>query len=316
MKGLLALILFCNVVFASLPELQNGLLDVVQQKEAALVRVNAVVRDPDNGDKNLLRMGTGFFIEDGLIVTNANSVFSANRIWIDYKGRSYEAVSLGSDLITNVAVLKTKEKIAPFLVLQNTDITMPPVGSFLVSLSFKMGLNVCPTLGLATGHNIEYVGNVWPTTFLRSNIPSEGGDGGAPVFDIRGNWVGMMIISLPEFRSSYTVPVRALRRIVDDIVFTGTVNYAFVGIDIDFNSKDLVENIVISNVVKNSPAEKSGLLKDDVLISIGAFTIRTREDLLNAFFFTRPNESLPVEVERNGKKLTCVVHTEAKKDSR
>ncbi len=282
-------------------ELQKRVIDIYRSNEKAVVKVYAAFENKSEDGKTVLFIGTGFYIsKEGHILTNTNVTYGADRIWVESKGIAYTAEHVGSDPLTNVSIIKVFALPSDFHFLRFTDSPeTPPVGSFLVGLSCEMGQDPGPSLGLVTGWNTNYGDRVLPTIYLRSDIPSTGGEGGAPVFDINGSLVGMIIVSLPELGSSFILPARAIQRIRDDILFSGKVTYAYFGFQTrqksNLNDGPWVE---VEDLIENGPAAKGGVQVGDIILKLGDFPVKTDADLRIATFYQRPGEFVTVLIRR------------------
>lgn len=258
-------------------------------------------------------MGTGFFISsDGHVVTNANVIDGAQAVYIEYNKKSYPAQFIGADGVTNVCILKTEldPNYCSFLSIAQLQDDLP-VASFLIGITCEMGLDPGPVLGLLTGYNLYYGDQTLPTTHIRSDIPSDGGEGGGPVFDINGRFVGMMVASLTDIRSSFILPAKAMIRVRDDILFSGGVSYGYLGLRIDEETAvHAGQPLLIAEVLPNSPAAKAGIAPNDVLLYIDGHKMNHLSDLHNASFFCRPGNFLNIEVSRKGKIVSFSVKIE------
>lgn len=281
--------------------MQRRLIDVFEQNRGAVLKVVAAFDAKEDDGRNFLLIGTGFYVSrEGHILTNTNIVFGANRIWVERKGIAYAAEVVGHDPLTNVSILRARKLPHDFEFLRFSDMgDMPAVGSIVMSIGCELGLDPSPSMGLITGRNTQYVERVLPTIYLRTDIPYDGGEGGSPVFNINGALIGMIVAALPEIRSSFVLPARAVQRILNDIILAGEVTYAYFG----FQSRQMANPergpwVEVEAVVENSPAEEANILPGDVLLSIGDHTIETDDDLRVASFFTRPNRYVSISVKR------------------
>ncbi|MGE9295717.1 MAG: S1C family serine protease, partial [Puniceicoccales bacterium] len=286
--------------------LQKRVVDIYQANRNAVVTVYAA-HNPDN-DKGrpALFIGTGFYISrDGHILTNTNTIFGADRLWVERDGVGYIAEVVGSDPLTNIAIIKSMATPPDFQYLRFSEKPMlPEIGSFVVALTSELGMPAGPSMGLINGWNTRYGDRILPTIYLRSDIPFDGGEGGSPVFDINGSLIGMVIVALPEIRSSFILPARAVQRIRDDILFSGKVTFAHFGFN-TLQKPDVTKGalIEIEGVEAGGPAERGGVKPGDVLLKVGDFEVKTDENLRTAFFYTRPDELVTVTVERAGERL-------------
>lgn len=287
--------------------LQQRIVAVQTDHAGAVVTVFAQHRSSDPEQPASHIVGTGFFISrEGLILTATNVIHGADRVWVENRGIGYLAEVVGSDRLTNVAILKLKavpEELAYLRFPQEPE--LPPVGTLLVWISCELGMAPGPDLGLVNGWNTAYGERILPTVYLRTSLTLDGGENGAPVFDLNGNLVGMAIIGLPETRSSFLLPVRALERVRDDILFSGEVAFAHFGFTtMEIADRKEASRVFVEAIEPDSPAATAGIKVDDIILRVGAFAIDRDRDLRRAFFFTRPNEQVDVQVRRDGEVLT------------
>lgn len=291
---------------AAAHSLQKRVISVFNENKGAVVKVISAFNTENEEAKNVLLVGTGFYIsKEGHVLTNTNVVYGADRIWIEREGIAYVCEAVGHDPLTNISVIRALTLPSDFEFLRFTERPeLPAVGSFLLGITCELGMNPGPALGMVSGWNTEYVERILPTVYLRSDIPYDGGEGGAPVFDLNGSLVGMIVAALPEIRSSLILPARAVQRVRDDILFSGKVTYAYFGFQARQTSS-LASGpwVEIEEVSEGSPAALAGILKGDILKQVGDFPVRTDDDLRSASFFIRPNEYVTVQIVRDDKEL-------------
>lgn len=267
--------------------------------------------DQENKEQNATQSvlsGSGFFVSDHAhVITAASIVSAAHVLWVEYMGLSYAAECVGYDPSLNLAVIRLLQAPEHFKTVDITtadDHELASIGDFAVFVGCRLELNPAPALGNIVGKNISYGEHVFLTTYLRSDIEFCGGESGAPVFDLDGKLIGMMVAALPELRSSFILPRRAIKRAYDDIMSFGNVIYSSLGIEVHAEYKlNTGQQIIISRVLHDSSAERCGLRAGDVLISMNDFSIKHREDLHNALFFSHPGNDMRIVVMRDGEKL-------------
>jgi S1-C subfamily serine protease len=291
----------------------SSVVDIFERNKNTVVRVVGVM-NPQEGDTGgdeaaqqpqPVLSGTGFFVSDRAhVVTAASIVSSAHVLWVEYLGLSYAAECVGCDAATNIAVLRLLQPPESFAAVSIHDVdehALAHIGEFAIFIGCRLDLDPAPAIGNVVGKNISYGERTFVTTYLRSDIEFFGGESGAPVFDLRGNLIGCMVAALPELHSSFILPKRALKRVYDAIIEFGKVTYGAIGIDIHATYKlGTGQQIVISRVMHDSYAEKSGLMAGDILVSMNDFSIKHREDLHNALFFAHPGSDMRIVVMRGG----------------
>lgn len=279
--------------------LQSIITSIYDNKRQAIVLVRCLC------EKEAIQLGTGFFISDkGHLITSASVVEKAHRYFIEYKKIRHEAKLLGVDALTNVALLKLTSlpEQATYITLPENQ-KLPAIGTFLVSLTYKLALNVTPRIGLVTGHNVSYFEHSFPTTLARSTLPIDGGDSGGALFDLQENFVGMLVHPLNEIQETYMLPTSALSKACNDLLLFGKLRYGYLGMEVEVVLDQLTEKLCLQviNVHKNSPAAQAGIRPMDILRSLNDQQVETIEELTNFFFFTYPGQKVSVEVLRKEK---------------
>lgn len=287
--------------------LQNRVQELFKEKKPAVVRVIGVgtTIDPEtNKEVPYQNIATGFFVSsNGHVLTSSLVVENSHRIWVEYEDVSYVAEPVGSDLRTSVAMLKVIKKPKDFQFLNLSDSReLPEPGSFVLAITCTLAFDPGPVLGMVNGLQNAFAGQLLSTQHIRSNIASDGGDVGAPVFDLQGRFIGMLAWSLPEIRGSFTLPSAAVVRVRDDLFFSGEASYGYLGMEAEMRSsiKSGIE-VYVAEVLKESPAEEAGIMAGDIILGFNNKEIRQLSDLNNEIFFSRPGEVVSIKYQRNGK---------------
>lgn len=287
--------------------IENSVKRIFNDKKSAIVRVVCSYNENVPQNKQVLA-GTGFLVSSqGHILTTSSIAKGAESIRVDYYGMSYPAECIGYDSSTNVAVLKLLQSPinCTTIDISEDDISkLTPIGSVVVFVGCKFGMDPSPDLGLITGKNISYSDHSFLTTYLRTTLSFSGGESGAPVFDINGDFCGMMIASLPEMNASFILPRRALSKIFNDITTNGMSKHCKLGIEV--HPEHILgqrQVLVVSNVISGSTAASAGIVPGDIIQRINDTTITYKEDLYNALFFAKTNQPLDIEIVRTGESI-------------
>jgi len=294
--------------------LQERLLEVYEQNKGAIVRVKAAYAgdEVDGKQQVLLRVGTGFFIsKEGHILVSASRAAGASRVWVEHQGKPYATESVGHDRQTNVSVLRVLEPPAEFSTIKlDAAQAKPQVGSIAIAITSPLDFEPTPVMGLFTGVERKLGNKVFPTSYIRTSIPVDGGQGGCPILDLNGRFIGMSVASITELNGSFSLPVDALVRVRDDLIFSGHIIHGWMGFEVTTKlHADDSNGVYISKVLTGAPAAQAGLKKDDQLVSIAGRSIEDVFDVPGAFFFTRANQFTPVEVYRGEELLKLSVKT-------
>jgi S1-C subfamily serine protease len=292
-------------------------VEIFKRYHAAVVRVIGLKDSKlDTGDSQILE-GTGFFIDNQAHVLTAASVVAlSGKIWIERGDESFAAERIGFDPVTNIAVLhllKRPENLT-YISYQGEELAQDdlPIGSTIISIGSKLGLDPSPNQGMLTGRHLHYGDHKFIVPYGRSSLAMDGGESGSPVFDATGRFIGVMIASLPEIRSSFISPAYAIRKIAGDLLSIGTFSYVSLG----FSARQELQTsgqycISIIQVSKDSPAEKAGLHIHDELKRIDQKVISNMEDVAIAIFHLHPGDTAELEILREGQKHTLFIVTDS-----
>jgi serine protease Do len=257
-------------------------------------------------------VGSGFIISaDGIILTNAHVVRDAREVTVKLTDRrEFRAKVLGSDPKTDVAVLKIEAKNLPVVPLgRSTDLK---VGEWVLAIGSPFGLESSVTAGVvsAKGRSLPDDSNV---PFIQTDVAINPGNSGGPLFNTRGEVVG--INSQIYSRSggyqglSFAIPIDVATKIRDQIVATGKVVHAKLGVTVqevnqgfaDSFNLETPEGALVSNVEKGSAADQAGLKPGDVIRKLNGQKIISSGDLPAMVSLATPGDKVALEVWRQGK---------------
>jgi len=269
-------------------------------------------------------VGSGFIIsKDGLILTNAHVVDEADEVTVKLSDRrEYRAKVLGSDPATDVAVLKIDAKDLPVVSLGHP--SGIGVGDYVLAIGSPFGFEQSATAGIVSAKGRSLPGDGY-VPFIQTDVAVNPGNSGGPLFDTGGNVVG--INSQIYSRSggyqgvSFAIPIDVALRVKDQIVTTGKVSHARLGVSIQELDQSLAESFklqqpngaLVSSVMPGSAAAKAGIESGDVILSFNSQPIGRSGDLPAMVGAAKPGDKTTLEVWRAGKKIEVpVVLAEAK----
>ncbi|HWP10732.1 MAG TPA: DegQ family serine endoprotease [Ramlibacter sp.] len=259
-------------------------------------------------------MGSGFIVSaDGVILTNAHVVKDASEVTVRLTDRrEFRAKVLGSDPKTDIAVLKIEAKNLPAVTLGN--IKDLRVGEWVLAIGSPFGFDNTVTAGVvsAKGRSLPDDSAV---PFIQTDVAVNPGNSGGPLFNARGEVVG--INSQIYSRSggyqgvSFAIPIDVAVRVKDQIVATGKVEHARLGVTVqevnqtlaDSFKLDRPEGALVSSVEKGGPAAKAGLQPGDVIRKVNGQPIVASGDLPAIVGQSMPGQRLQMDVWRQGHKV-------------
>ncbi|MFI8614351.1 DegQ family serine endoprotease [Acidovorax sp. NPDC077693] len=256
-------------------------------------------------------LGSGFIVSpDGLVLTNAHVVKGASDVTVKLTDRrEFRAKVLGSDPKTDVAVLKIDAKDLPVVRLGSTRDLQ--VGEWVLAIGSPFGFENSVTAGVvsAKGRSLPDDSLV---PFIQTDVAVNPGNSGGPLFNARGEVVG--INSQIYSRSggyqgvSFAIPIELAARIKDQIVATGKVRHAQLGVAVQEVNQafaesfqlDKPEGALVASVSKGSPAEKAGLQPGDVIRQVDGHAIVASGDLPAWVGQAQPGQQAKLSVWRRG----------------
>jgi serine protease Do len=273
--------------------------DVFEKSKKAVVRIEAV---DDHGKLS----GTGFFIDpDGTILTAYTIGGESRDITVLNGDMKFPATRSLADSRSGIAILKIESQ-TPFLPIGKSSALA--VASPVIAVGYPMDLPISPSFGMIAGFDLKFQGRFFSTTHIRANLPVQRGQGGAPLLNLQGEVVGILISGLDNGAGCYALPIEAAEKVRKDYVRFGDAHYGWLGIDVGPAAEAKNGSTVqVENMVPDGPAEKFGLKRGDVLLSLGGKKISAPEDVLNASFFLSAGDQVPVVVVRNGETVSLTV---------
>jgi len=263
--------------------------------------------------------GSGVIIsQDGYIVTNNHVIEDGNvyEVTLNDK-REYEAVLIGKDTNTDLALLKIEPKEdLPVMRIGNSDSLR--VGEWVLAVGNPFNLESTVTAGIvsAKGRSIDILeGEYRIESFIQTDAAVNPGNSGGALVNTNGELVGIntaIITRSGRYEGySFAVPSNLVQKIVWDLRNHGIVQRGMLGVGIGevTNARakqlglDKVEGVYITRVTAESGADEGGLRKGDVVIAINGTQIKTVPSLQEVVGRFRPGNVLRIEYYRNGQKL-------------
>jgi serine protease Do len=257
--------------------------------------------------------GSGFIVSpDGVILTNAHVVRDADEVTVKLQDRrEFRAKVLGSDPRTDVAVLKIDAKNLPVVPLGNT--RNLKVGEWVLAIGSPFGLESTVTAGVvsAKGRTIDNNG----VQFIQTDVAVNPGNSGGPLFNTRGEVVGINSQIYSQTGGyqglSFAIPIDVAVRIKDQIVATGKVQHAKLGVSLQDVGQSFADafklqspdGALVANVERGSSADKAGLKAGDVIRKVNGQSLISGGDLSAIVAIAKPGDRLTMDVWRDGKEM-------------
>lgn len=266
-------------------------------------------------------VGSGFIIsDDGYIVTNHHVVNGADRILVRLNDRrEYDALVIGSDSRSDLALLKIEETGLPSLKFAESNSL--EVGDWVLAIGSPFDLDYSASAGIVSaigrslpnGRGQDYV------PFVQTDVAINPGSSGGPLFNLSGEVVG--INSQIFTRSggfmglSFAVPVDVAKDVLAQLKDHGSVSRGWLGVVIQDVDRDLAESFglglprgaLVARVQKNGPADKAGIKAGDVILEFSGKPIEFSHDLPHAVGLVEPGAVANALIVRERKEKTIKV---------
>jgi S1-C subfamily serine protease len=304
-----------------------------------VISISVASRDPFFGGQEARRLGSGFVIDEaGHIVTNYHVVEGANNMEVGFSGEDgVEAEIVGIDPSTDIAVLKigSQARALTPLPLGNSDAVQ--VGDSVVAIGNPFGLDRTLTAGIvsAVQRNIRAPNGFTISKAIQTDASINQGNSGGPLLNARGEVIGVNSQILTgggegNVGIGFAVPINTVKEVADQIIRTGEVEHAWIGIFTKPVDEELAQTfnlpveqgLLVESVVFGSPAARAGLragdesfvldgetyvLGGDIITRVDGRAMASFDDLQNLLMTKEPGDSLTLEIRRGDQKRTVSV---------
>jgi Do/DeqQ family serine protease len=264
-------------------------------------------------------MGSGVIIAaDGYIVTNNHVISDATDIEVTLNNKKiYKAKLIGADPSSDIALIKIDAHDLSYITLGDSDTVK--VGEWVLAVGNPYNLTSTVTAGIISAKGRDLEGNSSIDSFLQTDAAVNAGNSGGALVNTRGELIGIntAISSMTGafVGYSFAVPSNIAKKVIEDLMEFGNVQKAILGVNgVELNSEladklntENTNGFYISNVIKNSGAQKAGLKTNDVIVKLDNVKIASFADLSGFISAKRPNDVINVSILRNGKLLNVNV---------
>jgi S1-C subfamily serine protease len=299
----LALCSGAGLLFAqeqSATTISHQVRDVFERAAKAIVKIHGV-------DEHSEICGTGFFVDPtGTLYTAYTVGGEAGRFTVEFDGKKYPARQLLADIRSGTALLKV-DQTTPALAIGKSDELQ--VATPVVSIGYPLDLPKTPNFGMIAGFDRKCLGRYFSTIHLRVNAPTQRGEAGAPLLNMKGEVVGIVVSGLESNSACYAVPIEAAEKIRSDFVRFGEARHGWIGVNNVSPASHEVDGsrAMVTQVADDTPAAHSGIKEGDVLLQVGKKKITEPEDIFDASFYITAGDMVPITVIRGDQKITFEV---------
>ena len=236
-------------------------------------------------------LGSGFVIkENGTVITNNHVIQNAEGIFVKFTdGKEYEAELVGTDPVSDIAVLKIQSnKKFPAVKFANSNDSK--VGDWVLAIGNPFGLGGTVTHGIISAINRDINMGRYDN-FIQTDASINQGNSGGPLFNMDGEVLGINTAIFSNSGGSvgigFAIPANFAKGVIDQLIEFGETKRGWLGVRIQVVSKEIAESLglkepigaLVTDVSKKSPADKAGLKPGDVIIGFNGKKVSTMRDL-------------------------------------
>lgn len=281
--------------------------------------INAI---PDKGKNTITPLGSGVIMrKDGYIITNYHVIEDAEQIIVTLQdGRIFEALSVGSDKLVDIAVLKIKATNVPVIPINIK--RKPRIGDVVLAIGNPYNIGQTITQGIISATGRDGLSPFRRQNFIQTDASINHGNSGGALVNTNGELMGINTLTfaknvnndIPE-GIGFAIPTTLAIKIMNKLIQDGKIIRGYIGIDgLEFaptqnpNDHPIVLGILVTNT--EGPAAKAGIQANDILIAVNNKSVKSIIGTMDQIAELKPGTIIPIVILRNGEKLTLDVKIE------
>ena len=268
-------------------------------------------------------LGSGVIVsEDGYILTNHHVIAQASRITVGLRDkRELEAKLVGTDPTTDIALLKVEAKGLPFLSLGDSD--KAQIGDIVLAIGNPFGIGQTVTMGIISAKGRSNMGIVDYEDFIQTDAAINPGNSGGALVNLSGELIGINTAIVSRTGGyqgiGFAIPSNIVKGVMEQLIRYGKVLRGWLGVRVQELTPQIASHLglrrsqgaLIVEVYPDSPAEKGGMRRGDVILSYDEKRVRAAWELRNLIALTPVGKEIVIEVLRGGRRERLHVRIEA-----
>lgn len=265
--------------------------------------------------------GTGVIISsDGYIVTNEHVVANAKSLTVSLAdGRSLKAKVIGSEASTDLAVIKIEATGLPTAAFGDSDNLKP--GQLAIAIGNPLGIEFSRTVTAGIVSGVDRVLNISQDSAIRliqTDAVINPGNSGGPLVNASGEVIGLNSMKLASQEvegMGFAIPSNQVKRVSDEIIETGRVRRAIMGVQLADkeavarnNPEIRIERgVYVYKVISGGPAAKAGMRDGDVILELNGNQVKSVSAIQAQLSERSPGDTVTVRVQRGKQELSFQV---------
>jgi serine protease Do len=260
--------------------------------------------------------GSGFIVnQDGLIVTNNHVVEGAKELTVTLSNKQeYPAKVIGRDPKTDIALVKIEPK-ERLTAVSLGDSDRLRVGDWVVAVGNPFGLSNTVTAGIVSAKK-RVIGAGPYDDFIQTDAPINPGNSGGPLFNLKGEVVGINTAIIPNGQGiGFAVAVNLAKNLLPQLEAKGSVTRGYLGVNVQAITPELAKGLnlrdtkgaLVADVIKGGPAEAAGIKPGDVIVNFDGKDVAEVGNLPPLVAATPVDKTVAVTVLRDGREQSLSV---------
>jgi len=300
------------------PDNLPSIADVVREVRPAVVSVmtEMVGYDLFNQAYKQEAAGSGIILDSaGYIVTNNHVVEGANDIQVElYDGTTYRATIVGTDSLTDLAVIRAEATGLSFARLGRSENL--EVGEWVVAIGNALGEGISASEGIVSRLDVSItVSGSTLRDLIQTTAAINPGNSGGPLVNMAGEVIGINSVKVASIGiegMSYAIAIDGAHPIIQSLVNQGYVTRPWLGVSLytvdrftaTINDLSVDTGALVVDVSRDGPADRAGIRKGDVLVEFDGATIASSDDLLQGIIKSNVGDSVSIVYVRGKDRLT------------
>ncbi|MBX3228323.1 MAG: trypsin-like peptidase domain-containing protein [Labilithrix sp.] len=305
---------------AEAQKLSDGFVSVAEKVSPAVVQIEVTVHEENEGlrffgrkEDTPIARGTGsgvVFTPEGAILTNNHVIDHALTINVRLRdGRLLSAKLLGRDPATDLAVVKVDAMGLTAAKFADSDAAR--VGEWVVAIGSPFGLGYTVTTGVLSAKGRGGLGMNQIEDYLQTDASINPGNSGGPLCDLNGNVLGINTMVVGRGAGiGFAVPSSLAKRVAEQILKTGKVERAWIGVGIQDLTPELASalklpdaraGVLVNSVNDGGPAAKANIKPGDVIAAVGGKKVTDGRELVRELINHEIGQTVSLEIVRDGK---------------
>jgi serine protease Do len=266
-------------------------------------------------------VGSGVIVNsDGYVLTNNHLIAGADEILISLADkRELKGRIVGTDPKTDIAILKMNARGLPVVRLGDSSVTQ--VGEFALAVGNSFGIGQTVTMGIISATGRGGLGLDDYEDFIQTDAPVNPGNSGGALVNVRGELIGINTAIVAGNGGGnqgvgFAVPVNMARSVMDEILKHGKVIRGWLGVSLQPVTQEIAQAFgfagqprggLVSDVTRNSPAERCGINKGDIILDLNGAQVGDSQELRVKIAMLAPGTIVKLKLFHEGRERDIVV---------